>query len=186
MGSGQGFQRMRSLGGLQQGINRATEDLYSAMIKQGRLSHSDEETLGRLAAQQEMVRKGMEEVSRAFGQRRDILGRLDEIIDDMRNVEERMGTKQLDQDLVHRQNQILSRLLDAQKSVQQQDYTGKRYARPGEDFPNRQSPPELSRELLGQGEKIRLDMLRGKTDRYPENYRELVEQYMRALSRSTK
>lgn len=186
MGAGQGFQRMRSLGGLQQGINRATEELCSAASKQGRLSHSDEETLGRLAAQQEMVRKGMEEVSRALGQRRDILGRLDEIVDDMKNVEERMSTKQLDQDLVHRQNHILSRLLDAQKSVQQQDYTGKRYSKPGKDFPDRQSPPELPRELLGQSEKIRLDMLRGKADRYPESYRELVEQYMKALSRSTK
>jgi tetratricopeptide (TPR) repeat protein len=186
MGIGQGFQRMRSLGGLQQGINRATEDLYSAMSKQGRLSHSEEETLGRLAAQQEMVRKGMEEVSRALGQRRDILGRLDEIIDDMKNVEEQMSTKQLDQDVVQRQNHILSRLLDAQKSVQQQDYTGKRYSRPGKDFPDRRSPPELPRELLGRSEKIRLDMLRGKADRYPESYRELVEQYMRALSGSTK
>jgi hypothetical protein len=133
-----------------------------------------------------MVRKGMEEVSRALGQRRDILGRLDEIVDDMKNVEERMSTKQLDQDLVHRQNHILSRLLDAQKSVQQQDYTGKRYSKPGKDFPDRQSPPELPRELLEQSEKIRLDMLRGKADRYPESYRELVEQYMKALSRSTK
>jgi ABC-type transporter Mla subunit MlaD len=185
MGIGQGFQRMRALAGLQQGINRSTEELYSAMSKQGRLSHSEAETVGRLAAQQEMVRKGMEEVSRALGQRRDILGRLNEIIDDMKNVEERMDTKQLDQDLVHRQNRILSRLLDAQKSVQQQDYTGKRYSRPGRDFPNRQSPPEVPRELLRQAEKIRLEMLREKTDRYPESYRELVEQYMRALSRST-
>jgi predicted O-linked N-acetylglucosamine transferase (SPINDLY family) len=186
MGAGQGFQRIRSLGGLQQGINRATEELCSAASKQGRLSHSDEETLGRLAAQQEMVRKGMEEVSRALGQRRDILGRLDEIVDDMKNVEELMNTRQLDQDLVHRQNHILSRLLDAQKSVQQQDYTGKRYSKPGKDFPDRRSPPGLPRELLGRSEKIRLDMLRGKADRYPESYRELVEQYMKALSRSTK
>ncbi|MCX5801386.1 MAG: hypothetical protein NTX17_08375 [Candidatus Eisenbacteria bacterium] len=186
MGIGQGFQKMRALSGLQQGINRSTDELYSAMGKQGRLSHSEEETLGRLAAQQEMVRKGMEEVSRAFGQRRDILGRLEEIVDDMKNVEEQMGTRQLDQDVIHRQNKILSRLLDAQKSVQQQDYTGKRYSRPGKDFSDRQSPPELPRELLDQREKIRLDMLRGRTDRYPDSYRELVEQYMRALSRTTK
>ena len=186
MGIGQGFQRMRALSGLQEGINRSSEELYSAMSKQGRLSHSEDEMLGRLAAQQEMVRKGMEEVSRALGQRRDILGRLEEIIDDMKNVEERMSAKQLDTDVVHRQNQILSRLLDAQKSVQQQDYTGKRYSKPGKDFPDRQSPPELSRELLGRSEKMQLDMLRERTDRYPESYRELVEQYMRALSRSTK
>ena len=186
MGMGQGFQRMRALSGLQEGIYRSTEELYSAMGRQGRLSQSEEETLGRLAAQQEMVRKGMEEVSRALGQRKDILGRLEEIIDEMKNVEERMSSRQLDQDVVHTQNHILSRLLDAQRSVQQQDYTGKRYSKPGRDFPDRASPPEISRDLLGQSEKIRLDMLRKRTDRYPDSYRELVEQYMKALSRSTK
>jgi len=186
MGIGQGFQRMRALAGLQEGINKSIEELYSAMSKQGRLSSSEEETLSRLAAQQEAIRKGMEEVSRAMGERRDILGRLEDIIEEMKNVEGQMEAKQLDQTMIHRQSQILSRLLDAQRSAQQQDYSGKRYSRPGKDFPDRQSPPELPREMLDQSEKIRLDMLRERTDRYPESYRALVEEYMKALSGSAK
>ncbi|KPJ61201.1 MAG: hypothetical protein AMJ46_02525 [Latescibacteria bacterium DG_63] len=182
MGIGQGLRRMRSLSGLQRSINRTTETLYSSLDRQGRLSHSEEEVLGRLAAQQEMVRKGMEEVSRALGERRDILGRLEEIIEEMRQVETHMEARQLDEDTVRRQHRIMSRLLDAQKSIQQRDYTGKRYSRPGRDFPERESPPELSRELLGEAERVKLDILRERTVNYPEAYRELVEQYLRALS----
>ncbi|UCF78584.1 MAG: hypothetical protein JSW03_10995 [Candidatus Eiseniibacteriota bacterium] len=186
MGMGQGLRRMRSLSGLQLSINRTTEALYSQLDKQGRLSHSEEETLGRLAAQQEMVRRGMEEVSRALGDRRDVLGRLEEIVEEMRDVQTRMESMQLDQDTVRKQHRIMSRLLDAQKSVQQRDYTGKRFSRPGRDFPERESPPELSRELLGEREKLQLDILRERAASYPEAYRELVEQYLRALSENAK
>ncbi len=182
MGIGQGMRRMRSLAGLQRSITRSTETLYSRLDKEGRLSHSDEETLGRLAAQQEMVRKGMEEVSQAIGERRDILGRLDDIIQEMREVETEMEARQLGEGTVRRQYRIMSRLLDAQKSLQQRDYSGRRFSRPGRGFPERESPPELTREVLGEAEKLKLDILRERTIDYPEAYRELVERYLRALS----
>jgi len=181
-GTGSGLQRMRSLSGLQQAINSSTDALYSQLDKVGRLSESDQQALSRLAAQQEMVRQGMEDVSRAMGERKDILGRIEDIINDMRGVEGRMESGQLDERVLKQQNQILSRLLDAQKSVQQRDYSGKRYSRPGQDFPGRPSPPELPRELFRQSEKLELQMLRERSDRYPETYRDLVEQYLKALS----
>ncbi len=183
MGMSGGLQRMRSLSGLQQSINMSTEALYSRLDKVGRLSESDEEGLARLAAQQEMVRKGMEEVSRALGERRDVLGRLEDIIEGMRDVEQSMRSQELDERVLRRQNQILSRLLDAQKSVQQRDYSGKRYSRPGRDFPDRASPPGLPEELLQQSERLELQVLRERTERYPETYRELVQQYLRELSK---
>ena len=186
MGSGSGFQRMRSLSGLQRAVNSSTETLYSRLDEIGRLSESEQQALSRLAAQQEMVREGMEDVSRAMGERKDILGRIEEIVKEMRGVEDRMGAGQLDERVVKQQNQILSRLLDAQKSVQQRDYSGKRYSRPGKDFMERASPSELPQELLRQSEKLELQMLRERTERYPDSYRELVKQYLRALSRGTK
>ncbi len=186
MGAGSGLQRMRSLSGLQQAINRDAEALYSRLDQVGRLSESDQQALSRMAAQQEMVRQGMEDVARAMGERRDILGRIEDIIDEMRGVEGRMGSGQIDERLLKQQNQILSRLLDAQKSVQQRDYSGKRYSRPGQDFQGRPSPPELPRELLRESEKLELQLLRERAERYPETYRELVERYLRALSGGTK
>jgi uncharacterized protein YoxC len=182
MGTGSGFQRMRSLSGLQQAINRDTEALYSRLDEVGRLSESDEQALSRLAAQQEMVREGMEDVARAMGERKDILGRIEDIIQEMRGVQGRMDSGRLDENLVKQQNQILSRLLDAQRSVQQRDYSGKRYSRPGQDLPGRTPPPELPRELLRESEKLELQMLRERAERYPDTYRELVERYLRALS----
>ena len=182
MGSGSGFQRMRSLSGLQQAINSETEAMYSRLDQVGRLSESDQQALSRLAAQQEMVREGMQDVARAMGERKDILGRIQDIVEEMKGVEGRMESGQLDEGVVKRQNQILSRLLDAQKSVQQRDYSGRRYSRPGQDFPGRPSPPELPRELFRQSEKLELQMLRERSERYPDTYRELVDQYLRALS----
>jgi hypothetical protein len=186
MGTGSGFQRMRSLSGLQQAINRDTEALYSRLDQVGRLSESDQQALSRMAAQQEMVRQGMEDVARAMGERRDILGRIEDIIEEMRGVEGRMGSGQIDERVLKQQNQILSRLLDAQKSVQQRDYSGKRYSRPGQDFQERPSPPELPRELLRESEKLELQLLRERAERYPDTYRELVEKYLKTLSGGTK
>ncbi|MFH0777403.1 MAG: DUF4175 family protein, partial [Candidatus Eisenbacteria bacterium] len=186
MGVGQGFQRMRTLSGVQMGVNRATEELHSQIDRQGRLRESEQQALSRIAAQQEAVRKGLEDVARAMGERRDILGRLDDLINDMKQVEGRMEVQQLDDSMVRKQHQILSRLLEAHKSVQQRDYTGKRYSKPGSDFPDRATPVELPRELLTRKDKLKLDALRERAERYPEAYRELVEEYLRAISAAAK
>ena len=81
------------------------------------------------------------------------------------------------------QQRILSRLLDAPRSVNRRDFDPEREAKPGEEVARR-SAPELPPDLLRENDRLRLDLLKAEADRYPARYRAFIEAYLRALNGS--
>jgi len=178
-----GMQELQSLCNMQQSVNAQTQSLLRRIGEQGgRLRQSSEEELARLAAQQEMIKKGMEEVAGELGDRRDILGRLDKLAEEMQKVIDDMKRRNLDRRTIRRQQRILSRLLDAQRSIRQRGTKNERISRTGVDVPGRPSPPPLPEELLRGRDRVQSEILQGKADPIPPAYRRLVEEYFRAIS----
>jgi hypothetical protein len=101
----------------------------------------------------------------------------------MKEVEETLADGQSTGDLEEKQNRILSRLLDASRSVNRRDFEPQRESRPGEDV-IRTSPGQLPPELLKENDRLRLDLLKAEADRYPTRYRAYVEAYLRSLNGS--
>jgi len=143
---------------------------------------TDEQRLAQLAAQQEMIRQGLQEVTENLDEAEDLLGDMNELGKDMEQVGKDLGDHRVDPRILERQQQILSRLLDAQRSVRQQEMSPDRESRTG-TLASRTSPPPLPESLLQSQRTLEEDMLRGANDHYPSQYRKLVEDYFRALSR---
>jgi hypothetical protein len=99
----------------------------------------------------------------------------------MKDVEEALERGDPSGDLEEKQNRILSRLLDAQRSVNRRDFDPERESRPGDDL-TRVSPAELPADMLRENDRLRLDMLKAESDRYPAQYRAYVEAYLRSLN----
>jgi len=99
----------------------------------------------------------------------------------MKDVEQSLESGQPGDDLEQKQQRILSRLLDAARSVNRRDFNPERESRPGEDVA-RVSPGAIPPELLRESDRLRLDMLKAEMDRYPAQYRAFVESYLRALN----
>jgi len=176
-------QQMQKLCGMQNEVNMGTQGLVQRIQKEGgRLQPSTEDQLARLAAQQEMVRKGMKEVAGELGDRKDILGRLDDLVEEMQDVVDEMQRQHVDRKTVRRQQRILSRLLDAQRSIRQRDLSQERISRTGLDPSGRTSPDAIPPDLLESVDRVRAEVLRGKADPVPASYRRLVEEYFRAIS----
>jgi hypothetical protein len=72
-------------------------------------------------------------------------------------------------------------MLDAQRSINRRDFDPEREARPGEEVARR-SPSEIPAELLRETDRLRLDLLKAEADRYPAQYRTLIESYLKSLS----
>lgn len=178
------LERMQGTSEAQQGLNEQTGEMARRAESQGRLNMSDEERTKWLAAQQEMIRRGLEEMRREFPESKNLLGDLDKVEEDMESVEQLLQQKDLNRELLERQQQILSRLLDAQRSIRQQEMSPERESRTG-TLASRRSPPELPEELLRPDRTLEEDVLRGANDRYPSQYRRLVEEYFRALAKET-
>jgi hypothetical protein len=176
-------QKMQSMCNSQRGVNESTQGLMERIESEGgRLKQSTEEQLANLAARQEMIKKGMEEVSGQLGDKNDVLGRLDQITEDMQKVMDDMENRNVDRETIRRQQRILSRMLDAQRSVRRRDMDNQRISRVGIDQPNRPSPGAVPEELLNAEDRLRSEVLQGKADPIPPAYRRLVEEYFRAIS----
>jgi O6-methylguanine-DNA--protein-cysteine methyltransferase len=129
--------------------------------------------------------KSIEELAReekeALGKRK-ALGDLDRIAEDMKEVLTDMQSGTITPDTRRRMERILSRLLDATRSMYERDYEKTRESRPGEDVA-RQSPSELRLKALEQIQRYR-DFLRTWQLGYTKDYEQLIQRYMEQLQRS--
>jgi chromosome segregation ATPase len=172
-----------SLCNSQRGVNSETQGLLEKMMGDGgRLQQSTEDQLANLAARQAMIKKGIEDVAGELGDKKDVLGRLDQLTEEMQKVLDDMENRNVGRETIRRQQRILSRMLDAQRSVRRRDTDDQRVSRVGIDQLDRQAPGELPPELLNPEDRLKSEVLQGKADAIPPAYRRLVEEYFRAIS----
>jgi hypothetical protein len=175
--------RIGNISDQQSQLNQRTQRMAKQLSEQMRLSAGDKDELERMAAEQARIRSQLEQVRTEEESKRELLGHLDQTEREMKEAEEIIRQGAIDDELEQKQQRILSRLLDAQRSVNRRDFDPQRESRPGEDVA-RESPPELPAELLRQNDRFRQDLLKSELDRYPTQYRAFVEAYLRRLNGS--
>jgi hypothetical protein len=176
-------QQVGEMGQRQSELNRQTRSLAQRLSEQMRLSAGDRDQMRQMAEEQARIREQLEQIQRDEEARHELLGRLDQAHSDMKDVEEVLKQGAMDDQLQEKQQRILSRLLDAQRSVNRRDFDPQRESRPGEDLARR-GPAELSPDLLRESDRFRQDLLKSELDRYPAQYRAFVEAYLRSLNGS--
>jgi DNA repair exonuclease SbcCD ATPase subunit len=176
-------QQVGELGEKQAKLNQETRSLAQRLSEQMRLSSGDRNQLQRLSEQQQRLREQLEQIQRDEEVKRELLGKLEGARRDMQETEEILSEGSQLGEVEQRQQRILSRLLDAQRSVNRRDFEPQRESRPGEDVVRR-SAPELPPDLLKESDRLRLDLLKAEADRYPAQYRAFVEAYLRRLNGS--
>jgi hypothetical protein len=173
--------RMDQLGRDQGTLNDRMRRLSQRLSEQARLSPGDRGELERMAGEQARLRDELRRIEEEDRERRQLLGDLGRTAEEMQQVEEALRQGGYGDEVEERQQHILSRLLDAQRSVNRRDFEPRRESRPGEDV-RRASPAALPAGLLSESDRLRLDLLKAQTDRYPAQYRAFVEAYLRALN----
>ena len=176
-------QRMGEMGDRQGQVNRETRRIAQGLSEQMRVSTGDRGEMERLAQEQARIRQQIEEMQREDETRQKLLGRLDQAQREMKEVEEALREGAVDGETVQKQQRILSRMLDAQRSINRRDFDPERESRPGEDVARR-SPSEIPADLLHETDRLRLDLLKAEADRYPAQYRSFIESYLRSLNGS--
>lgn len=170
------MQQMQQMGDAQSQINQQTQGMQP-----GGMSLGQQAAMARLAAQQRQVRKSMEQLAKEAGGMSEVLGSLDNIADDMKKVEQDFANKQITRDTINRQNRILSRMLDAQKSVNQREFSRERKAETGKNYITT-SPGALPEDLGERQNQLQQDLLRAKKEGYSRDYLKVIENYFKALT----
>ncbi|MCG8608038.1 hypothetical protein MJD09_24020, partial [bacterium] len=83
---------------------------------------------------------------------------------------------------VNRQKRILSRLLDAQRSVHNRDFSRKRKAETGKQY-DVLSPQALPSDLLTRKDRLKNELLKALKEGYSKDYLDLIRKYFDSLSR---
>jgi DNA-binding transcriptional regulator YiaG len=169
------FQSLQNMSCQQMGINMGTQSLFD---ESGQLSMEARSQMSRLAAEQESVRKGLEEMMREYGNRGEVLGRMDDLIEEAERVVEDLRNQRVSPETIRRQDKILTRLLNAQKSMRRREYSQRRRSETGEDYTVK-PPPELT---LEEREKMMEDILYRRRGYYPPEYEELIRAYIKVIS----
>ena len=141
---------------------------------------SQREALQRLAGEQGAVRKSMEDLAREFGNSRQVLGRLDDIATEMKEVEEAMATGEVGPATTEKQLKIYSRMLEASRSLQRRDFTEQRKANTATQTAT-YIPPGLTNDILNDRANLEDRLRQYLGSGYPKQYEEQIKAYFKAL-----
>ena len=180
-GSGSGMQEMmqamKNMSQMQAGINDQT---MMQMPQPGmQMNMGQQQALQSLAAQQEMLRQQLEKLSDQYGERGEMLGRLDQLGQEMKKVVDDLQKSQVSPETIRRQEAILSRMLDAQKSANRRDYSNKRQAEQGIDVVRKS--PSLPEGFTGDEEGVSEMVRKALDEGYPRQYEKLIRAYFKSL-----
>ena len=136
-----------------------------------------------LAAQQQLIREATERLAERAEEMAQMLGSLDGVSQDMTEVEKALQQGRLDQEVLDRQAQILTRMLDSLKSLQKRDVGKQRKAEVAQNpsVPAQEIPP-LHPELLEIVRKLEAAPNAKEFEDIPFQYREQLRRYFKALS----
>jgi hypothetical protein len=134
----------------------------------------------RLAGEQGAIRKSLEQLANEFGDSRQIMGRLDDIAREMKEVEEALAEGNVGDETLERQLKVYSRMLQATRSLQRKDFSEQRKA---ESATETQvfMPPALPADLLQDRGQLEDRLNRYLGTDYPEQYERQIKAYFKAL-----
>ena len=172
-GMGGLMQQLQMMAGQQQSINMQTQSMQAAA------------EAARLAVEQEAVRKSVEQLNKeaqASGEQKKLLGDLDKIAQDMREVVQNLEQNNVNSETIQKQERILSRLLDASKSMRERDFEKRRKAQTGTEVARR-SPGDIDPSALEGKNKLLEDLLKSLEHGYSKDYKELIRKYFEELQK---
>lgn len=174
-------EQLQNMSGDQQQLNQQLQEMINDMQGE-RLSQEQTERLDQLARQQNEIRRQLQELQRS-GALRDgdrTLSELQRMLEDMEDSINDMRGGVTDPMMIERQQNILSRMLSAEESLEQRGEDEEREGRDVTGY-DRTLPPDMTLEELEQ--EIRSRLQDPNYTRFSEEYERLIERYFEQLRR---
>ncbi|MEJ8802593.1 DUF4175 family protein [Pontibacter sp. H249] len=166
-----------NLGDLQQQLNKKIEDLK----KGGKSGKALSEELAKLAAEQEALRNALKELEKQ-GQKpgeKGKNGELGNLGKMMEQSETDLVNKRLTEQTIMRQREILTRLLEAEKSARERELDNKREAKTAQEL-NRKVPPSFEKYLKAKEKQT--ELLKTISPALSPYYKQKVNEYFQNIS----
>jgi hypothetical protein len=169
---------------MQEELNKKMGDMQQRMkdgqMQQGQMS----EEFAKMAAQQAALRRYLqqirEQLQKEEGGTGNELGDLKKLQEMMEQTEKELVYKQLETQTLHRQQEILTRLLESEKAEREREQDNKRESHAGQETPNR-IPPSME-EYIKQKNK-EAEYLKTVSPSFNPYYKQKVKDYFKVLEK---
>ncbi|MCD6460893.1 hypothetical protein J7L67_09560 [bacterium] len=172
------FKQLEELAKKQEKINNKTSMIPNLIPS----TPSLQQYIQQLANEQRILSEALSKLTKQLGGQKRVLGSLNDIVAQMEKASRLLNSQQITGELKTRQKQILTRLLDAQKSLRKRDKSEKRKSVPGQITKKTDSPTEIDKDIIKR--KLENIIRQGNSAYIPEDYIEMVKEYFRLLMES--
>jgi len=167
-------------------LTRRQLSLYQQTMQQQR-SPVDQrmlEDMRRMAMEQRKIREALEQMMREGKQQTQTLGRLDDVLKEMQDLETKMLDPGMRREVAEKQKAIYERMLKAQKSIKnREEESDERKAAKAREIV--QTTPDKPLPEIGTDSRdLSRDFLGESREEYPKNYEPLLREYYKSLSLS--
>jgi hypothetical protein len=181
-------QKMQEIAAQQQAINQAMQQMMQGGQNSGSKSSLEKQAeMGRLADKQGGAKKSLDELAKEqkeiAGDDKEKLAELEKIAKEMQEIMSDMKSNGVTPETMRKQEKILSRLLDATRSVHDRDYEKDREGKAADNI-FKQSPGMIDFSNQEGKEKILKDILKANQRGYTKDYENLIKSYFESLKNS--
>lgn len=135
-----------------------------------------------LGQQQQMVRQAMEELRKKYENMQNLLGELSGLGKEMQEIEELLQQDETGAKVQEKQERLLQRLLDAEKSVREQKDDQKRKGETAQEYERLDRPADLDDAKALLRKKALENKARLNRERIVPEYRDVLKDYFQRLS----
>lgn len=160
----------------QKELNEGMKKMQQGMQEGGGNPSSKE--FAQMAARQAALRKALKEKQKELQGKGQGSKELEEIMEQMNKIETELVNKRLSNDMLKRQQDILTRLLEHEKAERQREYDNKRKAESAAEK-ERKMPPSLEEYIKKREAEV--EMFRTVNPSLKPYYKNLVEEYYKSL-----
>ena len=177
MSAQQMMQQLQQMAGQQQKLNGQVQQMLNDM--QGdRLTRGQSQRLKQMAQQQKALQKQLQQL-RKQGADGQAIGDLERVAEQMGETIGEMQRQRLNRETLKRQQQILSRLLQAQQSLQKRGKKEQRRGRTADGDYTQERPADAAPEAEAQ--RLRRALIRSLESGYTPDYERLIKRYFELL-----
>ncbi len=160
-------------------MQKSLSEKIEQLKKSGLSGKSFSEELAKLAAEQEMLRKSLQEMEKMMKEQGGKPGNeMKQLSDMMEQTERDLVNKNITNETIMRQREIQTRLLEAEKSVREREWDNTRESKTADQKPN-EYPPSLEKYL--KAKEKQLELIKTIPPSYTPYYKEEIDDYFKNL-----
>jgi hypothetical protein len=176
---------MPNMSKLQKQLNDKISQMAEMMKKQGQGQQQGQgqgmsKEFAEMAQMQSQIRRELEKLNQEENKDgKNSLGNLGQLAEQMEQTEKQLVNKQLTTEMLTRQQEIMSRLLEAENAERERDEKKERESKPGREIP-RTMPPSIEAYLKAKQSEV--DLYKTVPPSLKPYYKSLAEKYFRSLT----